>query len=68
MNYGIMRGNVLNEITTSLRKPRQTQIVKSNKIWRDSKTYDPYTFPDCKCYQLVYDKRIIVPTNFKTFP
>ena len=68
LNYNIMRQNVLDEIQKPQQKPRQTQVVKSHQIVRDPKTYELYTFPDYKCYQLVYDKRVVDPNTFQTFP
>ena len=63
-----MRQNVLDEIQHPLKKPRQTQVLNSYQIVRDAKKYDLETQPDYKCYQLVYDKRVIDPTTFQTYP
>ena len=68
LNYHIMRQNVLDEIQKPLLKPRQTQVVKTYQIVRDPKHYQLYTFPDYKRYQLVYDKRVVDPINFQTYP
>jgi len=63
-----MRQNVLDEIQQPQKEPRQTQVVKTYQIVRDAKTYDLYTYPDYKHYQLVYDKRVIDPSTFETYP
>ena len=68
LNYDVMRRNVLDEIQHPQIQPRQTQVVKTHQIVRDAKTYQLFTFPDYKCYQLVYDKRVIDPTTFQTYP
>ena len=68
LNYHVMRQNVLDEIQKPLQKPRQTQVVKTYQIVRDPQTYQLYTFPDYKRYQLVYDKRVVDPISFQTFP
>ena len=68
LNYNVMRQNVLDEIQKPLQKPRQTQVVKTHQIVRDPKTYELYTFPDYKRYQLVYDKRVVDPITFQTYP
>ena len=68
LNYDVMRKNVLDEIQHPQNQPRQTQVVKTHQIVRDAKTYQLFTFPDYKCYQLVYDKRVIDPTTFQTYP
>ena len=63
-----MRQNVLDEIQKPLQKPRQTQVNKTYQIVRNPKTYQLYTFPDSKRYQLVYDKRVVDPISFQTYP
>ena len=68
LNYDVMRQNVLDENQQPQKEPRQTQVVKTHQIVRDAKTYDLYTFPDYKRYQLVYDKRVIDPSAFQTYP
>ena len=68
LNYNVMRQNVLDEIQKPLLKPRQTQVVKTHQIVRNPKTYELYTFPEYKRYQLVYDKRVVDPHTFKTYP
>ena len=68
LNYDVMRQNVLDEIQKPQKEPRQTQVIKTHQIVRDAKTYDLYTFPDCKCYQLVYNKKVIDPSTFQTYP
>ena len=68
LNYNVMRQNVLDEIQKPLLKPRQTQVIKTHQIVRDPKTYELYTFPEYKRYQLVYDKRVVDPQTFLTYP
>ena len=68
LNYNIMRQNVQDEIKKPLLKPRQIQVNKSHQIVRDPQNYQLYTQPQHKWYQLVYDKRVVDPTTFKTYP
>ena len=68
LNYDVMRQNVLDEIQKPQKQPRQTQVVKTHQIVRNPKTYELYTFPDYKWYQLVYDKRVVDPHTFLTYP
>ena len=68
LNYQVMRQNVLDEIQKPQKQPRQTQVVKTHQIVRDPKTYQLYTFPEYKWYQLVYDKRVVDPHTFLTYP
>jgi len=68
LNYNVMRQNVLDEIQKPLLKPRQTQVVKTYQIVRNPKSYQLYTFPEYKWYQLVYDMRVVDPHTFLTYP
>ena len=68
LNYDVMRQNVLDEIQHPQKEPRQTQVAKTYQNFRDAKKYQLETRPDYKCYQLVYDKRVIDPATFQTYP
>ena len=68
LNYDVMRQNVKDEIERPLLKPRQTQVINTHQIVRDPKTYQLYTFHESKLYKLVYEKRVIDPLSFKTYP
>ena len=68
LNYDVMRQNVLDEIQKPQKQPRQTQVTKTHQIVRDPKTYNLYTHPQHKWYQLVYDKRVVDPQTFLTYP
>ena len=68
LNYDVMRQNVLDEIETPLLKPREVQVVNTNHIVRKPSTYELFTFPQYKSYKLVYDKRVLDPRTFKTYP
>ena len=68
LNYNVMRQNVVDEIQKPLNKPRETQVIKTNQIVRDPKHYKLLTLPDYKRYQLVYDKRVVDPATFQTYP
>ena len=68
LNYDVMRQNVLDEIQKPLLKPRETTANKTYQIVRDPKTYQLYTFHESKLYKLVYDKRVIDPISFQTYP
>ena len=68
LNFNVMRQNVLDEIQNPQKKPRQTLVTKTHQIVRYPKHYQLYTFPDYKRYQLVYDKRVLDPATFQTYP
>ena len=68
LNYDVIRQNVLDEIQKPLQKPRQTPVHKTYQIMRNPQTYQLYTFHESKLYKLVYDKRVVNPDTFKTYP
>jgi len=68
LNYNVKRQNVLDEIQKPLQKPCQTQVVNSYQIVRNAKKYKLETQPGYKYYQLVYDKRVVDPISFQTYP
>ena len=67
LNYQVLRQNLLDEIQHPLEKTQQTDIYKPYHIVRNSKEYSLTSLSDEK-YQLVYEKRVIDPYTFKTYP
>jgi len=68
LNYQIMRDNVIQEIQHPQQKPRKHQVVKSFQINRNPNDFTLETRPDYKSYRLVYDKRVVNPDTFETYP
>ncbi|XP_078364066.1 uncharacterized protein LOC144648356 [Oculina patagonica] len=68
LNYDALRENVVKEIQQPLAKPREHQIINSFHIVRDAKTSDVFTFPQYKSYKIVFDKRVVDPVTFQSFP
>ena len=68
LNYNVMQQNVLDEIQNPLTKPSQTQVNKTYQIVRDPQHYKLYTFHESKFYQSAYDKRVVDPVTFQTYP
>ena len=68
LNYHVMRQNVLDEIQQPLDKPRETQVIKTHQIVRDARNYTIFTHPEYKRYKLVFNKRVVDPNTFQTYP
>ena len=68
LNYDVMRWNVLDEIQKPLKDPCQMQVIQSYEIVQNAKKYDQTTQPGYKYYQFVYDKRVVDPATFQTYP
>ena len=56
------------DMSVPILKPRETTVNKTYQIVRDPKTYQLYTFHESKLYKLVYDKRVVDPVSFQTYP
>ena len=70
INYQLLRQNVLDDIQNPLEEgaaPDQRHL-KTHHIARDAKQYAIETIGQVKKYQLVYNKRVVDPTTFQTFP
>ena len=63
-----MRHNVLAEITEPLAEPRCTNVPNPYFFTRHSSTKRIKIVPRAKQYKLVFDKRVVDPNTFMTFP
>ena len=68
LNYNVMKANVIDEIQKPQKNPRETTVYNTHHIVRDPQTYQLYTFSQKKDYKLVYDKRVLDPNTFLTYP
>ena len=68
LNYDVMKANVIDEIQKLQKNPRETTVYNTHHIVRNPNTYELYTFSQKKDYKLVYDKRVLDPNTFLTYP
>lgn len=69
LSYKVLRQNVLNDIQQPLETgSRQTDVRKTFHIFRDAKRYALESKTQTKKYQLVFNKRVVDPQTFKTYP
>lgn len=73
LNYTILRNNVIHEIQDpqviqGKMVRRKHPITRSHKIVRDVKHLELKTVTEMKNYQLVFDKRVVEPDTFTTYP
>ena len=69
LNYHVLRQNVLDDIQQPLESgTRKTNVKKTYHIVRNAKQYALDTITQVKKYQLVYNKRVIDPASFLTYP
>lgn len=68
LNYNIMRQNLLDELTDPLDERRNIDIVNPNFFTRHPATKQLKVGPRTKRYGLVFDKRVVDPDTFKSYP
>ncbi|KAK2552521.1 hypothetical protein P5673_026364 [Acropora cervicornis] len=68
LNYQVLKQNTLDELRAPRDQPRVTPIVQTHSVHRDAKQYQLSTRSRTKDYKLVYNKRILDPPTFYTFP
>ena len=68
LNYDVMKNNVISEVTNPLDNPRSTTVPNPNFFTRHSATKRIKIVQRDKKYSLVFDKRVVDPKTFKTYP
>ncbi|XP_067036362.1 uncharacterized protein [Acropora muricata] len=68
LNYQVLKQNTLDELRRPQAQPRVTPVVQTHSVHRDAKQYQLSTRSRTKDYKLVYNKRILDPRTFYTFP
>lgn len=68
LNYEVMKRNVLEEILHPLEQRRLTDVNNPHFFTRHPETKRLRVVPRTKQYGLVFDKRVIDTSNFRTFP
>ena len=68
LNYNIMRQNLLDELTDPLDERRNIDVVNPNFFTRHPATKQLKVGPRTKRYGLVFDKRVVDPDTFKSYP
>jgi len=68
LNYDVMRQNLLDEIQDPQDERRNVDVTDPNFFMHDSHTKDMYISSQMKRYGLVFDKRVVEPVTFKSYP
>ena len=68
LNYDVLRQNTLDELEQPLDNPRVIPITQTHAIHRNAKEYQLTSGPKIKQYRLVYNKRILDPDTYYTYP
>ena len=68
LNYDVMCQNLIDEITQPLDERRNIHVTNPNFFWRNPATKHLRVITRTKRYGLVFDKRVVDPTTFASFP
>jgi len=68
LNYDVMRQNLLDEITQPLEERRNIAVVNPNFFYRNPATKQLKVAPHTKRYGLVFDKHVVDPATFMSYP
>ena len=68
LNYKVMRQNVWDEIHHPLEERHDVEVIKPHFFTREPTSKQLRVIPRIKKYGLVFDKRIVKPANFQSFP
>ena len=68
LNYNILKQNVLDELTDPLDARRTVDVTNPHFFTRNPATKELKVSPRTKQYGLVFDKRVVDPETFKSYP
>ena len=68
LNYDVMRQNLINEITQPLNERCNIDVVNPNFFWKNPATKHLRVITRTKRYGLVFDKRVVDPNTFQSYP
>ena len=75
LNYQLMRDNALSELNDPLLDTRTGRVIpcrhqvrRSHRIVRNPKDFSIQTVAEEKRYQMVYEKRVVDPDTYQTYP
>lgn len=68
LNFDVLRDNVLAEVRHPEKDQREIPVWNPHRIVRDNKDKTIRTETEIKRYQLVFDKRVVDPETFRSFP
>ena len=68
LNFDLLKANVIDEVTVPLEEPRVIPVHNPLKIKRDASTKTLETVKETKRYRVVFDKRVVDPDTFQSYP
>ena len=68
LNFERLKQNVIDEVTDPVDEPRAIPVHNPHKIRRDVNTKQLETVEETKRYKVVFDKRVVDPNTFLSYP
>ena len=68
LNFDLLKANVLDEVTEPEEAPRELRVHNPHKIKRNADTKTLTTVEETKRYKVVFDKRVLDPDTFLSYP
>ena len=68
LNIERLKQNVIDEVTDPSDEPRAIPVHNPHKITRDVNTKQLQTVEETKRYKVVFDKRVVDPDIFQSYP
>ena len=68
LNFDLLKQNIIDEVTEPEEDPREIQVHNPDKIKWDTNTKTLQTVEETKRYNMVFDKRIVDPETFRSYP
>ena len=68
LNFDLLKANVIDEVTVPLDEPRVIPVHNPHKITRDVSSKTLETVEETKRYRVVFDKRVVDPDTFLSYP
>ena len=68
LSFELLKQNVIDEVTDPGDEPRAIPVHNPHKIRRDVNTKQLETVEETKQYKVVFDKRVIDPDTFQSYP
>ena len=68
MNFDLLKENVIDKVTKPEEDPREIRVHNPHKIKRDTNTKTLQTFEETKRYKVVFNKHVVDPDTFRSYP
>ena len=68
LNFDLLKANVIDDVTIPLDDPRVIPVHNPHKIKRNADTKTLSTVEETKRYKVVFDKRVVDPDTFLSYP